>query len=100
MTHRTVICVLLALVPLIAGCALFNDGQESSPTPRSRPPRPHQQHPHLARHTPTLAPRRQTHAEDIPMMAPERSGAEWHHYQQALQPKGTSRKIRLHENGR
>ena len=53
MTHRTVICVLLALVPLVAGCALVNDGQQWLPTPRSRPPRhprPRQQYPHLARH--------------------------------------------------
>ena len=32
MRHRTVICVLLSLVPLIAGCGLLGDGQEPSPT--------------------------------------------------------------------
>ena len=32
MTHRTVICVLLAFVALITGCGLFNDGQEPRPT--------------------------------------------------------------------
>ena len=37
MSHRTVICVLLALVPLIAGCGLFNDGQESSADTRHGP---------------------------------------------------------------
>ena len=31
MRYRTVICVLLAVVPLIAGCGLLGDGQEPSP---------------------------------------------------------------------
>ncbi len=32
MVYRTVICVLLTLLPLISGCGLFNDDQTPSPT--------------------------------------------------------------------
>ena len=35
MTHRTIICVLLAIVPLVSGCGLFHDGYDPSPTPVS-----------------------------------------------------------------
>ena len=40
MRYRTVICVLLALVPLIAGCGLFSDGQGLSSTPGPAPTEP------------------------------------------------------------
>ena len=40
MTHRAVICGLLALVPLIAGCGLFSDGQGLSSTPGTAPTEP------------------------------------------------------------
>ena len=52
MTHRTVICVPLALVAYIGGCDLSYDAKGPSLTLRPRPTRdrqPLQPHLHLAR---------------------------------------------------
>ena len=54
MTHRTVICVPLAVVTSIYGCDLSYDAKGPSLTLRSRPTRdrrPWQPHLHLARHS-------------------------------------------------
>ena len=40
MVYRTVICVLFVVVPLVAGCGLFSDGQELSSTPGTAPTEP------------------------------------------------------------
>ena len=40
MRYRTVICVVLVVVPLVAGCGLFSDGQELSSTPGTAPTEP------------------------------------------------------------
>ena len=40
MRYRTVICGLLVVVPLIAGCGLFSDGQGLSSTPGTAPTEP------------------------------------------------------------
>ena len=40
MVYRTVICVLLVVVPLVVGCGLFSDGQELSSTPGTAPTEP------------------------------------------------------------